>query len=86
MTDEIKPPGAPPIKETIKDVFVQEVEESAKVLIRNVISPKSLGIAIIAWCLLSFALSIYIRANGMCSVNRVQLGKYIAGRLLCEEK
>jgi len=84
MNEEIKPPNQ--VKETIKDVLFQEVEESAKVLIRNVISPKSLGIAIIAWCLLSVGVSIYVRSAGLCDKPKVEAGAYFRSRLFCEIK
>ena len=82
MVDEAKNKA----KESIKEVLYSELDESAKVLIRNIISPKSLGVVIIIWVLLSVGISIYIRANNMCEMPRVQLGKYLASRLLCQEK
>jgi len=73
-------------KQTIKDVFKEELEESAKVLIRKIISPASLGIVVVLWALASLGISIYIRSNNACETPRVQIGKYLASRLLCPEK
>jgi len=61
-------------KQTIKEVFKEELEESAKVLIRKIISPASLGIVIIAWAILSMGISIYVRQHGLCQSHRVELG------------
>ena len=73
-------------KQTIKEVFKEELEESAKVLIRKIISPASLGIVILAWAILSMGISIYVRQQGLCQSPRVELGYYLKSRLLCEVK
>ena len=83
MVDEIKDPAP---KQTIKDVFFEEVDGAAKVLIRKIISPASLGIVVVLWALASLGISIYIRSNNACETPRVQIGKYLASRLLCPEK
>ena len=83
MVDEIKDPAP---KQSIKDVFFEEVDGAAKVLIRKIISPASLGIVVVLWALASLGISIYIRANGMCEKPRVELGHYLKSRLLCEVK
>jgi len=81
MVDEIKDPA--PVKQSIKEVFFEEVDESAKVLIRKIISPASLGWVIVAWAVISVAVSIYIKANGMCDQPKVEAGIYFKSRLLC---
>jgi len=83
MVDEIKDPAP---KQTIKDVFFEEVDGAAKVLIRKIISPTSLGIVVVLWAVASLGISIYIKSNNACETPRVQLGKYLASRLLCPEK
>jgi len=83
MVDEIKDPAP---KQTIKDVFFEEIDGAAKVLIRKIISPASLGIVVVLWALASLGISIYIRSNNACETPRVQIGKYLASRLLCPEK
>jgi len=83
MVDEIKDPAP---KQSIKDVFFEEVDGAAKVLIRKIISPTSLGIVIIAWVIASLGISIYVRQQNLCDKPRVELGKYLKSRLLCEIK
>jgi len=83
VVDEIKDTQ---VKKSIKDVFFEEVNDAAKVLIRKIISPTSLGIVVVVWALASLGISIYIKSNNACETPRVQLGKYLASRLLCPEK
>ena len=83
MVDEIKDPAP---KQTIKDVFFEEVDGAAKVLIRKIISPASLGIVVVLWALASLGISIYVRQQNLCDKPKVELGKYLKSRLLCEVK
>ena len=73
-------------KQSIKDVFFEEVDSSIKYLIRKVISPTSVGVVIIAWVIASLGISIYVRKQNLCDKPRVELGKYLKSRLLCEIK
>jgi len=45
-----------------------------------------LGIVIIAWVIASLGISIYVRQQNLCDKPRVELGKYLKSRLLCEIK
>jgi hypothetical protein len=72
-------------KQNLKTIFMVQLEKAFSDLIKQVLNAKNLGIAIIVWCLLSFAASVYRRGWTDCSVT-VPLDSYLFGKMLCPIK
>jgi len=84
MADDIKK-SAEESKSDLKKVFFDQINKSGSDLIKNVISPKFLGGAIIVYLVISLATSIYRRADNKCEIE-VQLDKVFMGHMLCPVK
>jgi len=84
MADEVKK-SVDESKEDLKKVFFGQLNKSGSDLIRNVISPKFLGVMIMAYIIISLAASIFRRLDNRCEME-IQLDKVFMGKMLCPVK
>jgi hypothetical protein len=69
-------------KESLKTIFLNQLQKAFSDLVKQVLNAKNLGLAIIVWCVLSFAASVYRRGWTDCSIT-VPLDSYLFGKMLC---
>jgi hypothetical protein len=75
-------------KETLKEIFFNQLRIAFEDLVKKTVNVKSLGVVIIIWFLLSVTASIFRRIavdeNGVTLCKRtVQLDSFLFGKLLC---
>ena len=88
--DEVK--SVEQSKNGVKEVFYAQLNKAACDLIHHVVNAKSLGIVIIAWCVISVAASIYRRVDTVvmpdgsiksrCEVT-VPIDTYFMAKMIC---
>ena len=70
-------------KQSLKDYFFGLLSEQGKILLKAVTTAKNIGIVVVAWAFLSVGVSIYVTATDKCATPKLQIGKFLASRLMC---